>query len=273
MISLKSINWSFLKSKLFLALVIIALIAYSAFQYRKIQNFKQEIFINNQNQIALIDSLKIEKQKNGEIQTSIASYIASEKNLKDINKDLYNRVHAQEGKVLSLSHAILQLSQDSAQLRRALKEKDKLIEALLQIDSNIFAANWTLPYHYDSTNYDIFKGRTYIKVICKDPLELMHFDTELLNRTTQIDLTFGQKVEDKQLRIFVQSSYPGFTVKSLEGVLIDPNTNPYIKKLMKKKHWFSGFGLGVGATGGFNVTSGGYGLVIGPSIMYNIYQW
>ena len=42
---------------------------------------------------------------------------------------------------------------------------------------------------------------------------------------------------------------------------------------MKKKHWFTGFGVGIGATAGFNITQGGYGFVVGPTISYNIFQW
>ena len=95
----------------------------------------------------------------------------------------------------------------------------------------------------------------------------------MINRLTQIDLTWGQKVEKDKLRIFIQSSYPGFTVAQMQGVLIDPNSNPFIKSLMKKKHWFTGFSVGLGATGGFNITTGSYGLVIGPSIIWNIYSF
>jgi hypothetical protein len=86
-------------------------------------------------------------------------------------------------------------------------------------------------------------------------------------------LTWGQKVEDKNIRVFIQSKYPGFSVTQLQGVLIDPSTIPYYKNLMKKKHWFQGFTIGLGAAGGFNVTGGGYGFVIGPTASWNIYTW
>jgi len=265
-------NWK-LYSRLGIAAVIILLIVFNAFQYRKIQNYKVNEKMSNQNLAAMSDSLKTERQKNGAMQTSIAGYVASEKDLKNLNKDLYDEVKAQQGKVVSLNKAVIQLKQDTAMLRAHIDYLNSVYGKPVPIDSNTFSVPWTLAYKYDTLNWDRFQGQTTVRVVKKKPLELTHVKTEMLNRTSQISLVWGQKIEDKSLRVFVQSPYPGFTVEQLSGVLIDPNTNPYIKKLMKKKHWFTGLGLGVGATGGFNVGTGGYGLVIGPTLTYNIYQW
>jgi energy-coupling factor transporter transmembrane protein EcfT len=265
--------WSFIKSKVFIAIIILILIGFSAYQYSMIQDLKRQLDIDEQNIIALNDSIEYHITKNGELQASIAAYIASEKELKTLNRELYDRIKEQDGKIISLGHAIIQLKQDSLTLEKYLVEKDKLIEHLLKIDDHTYVAPWTLKYQYDSTNFDIFTGKTYIGVSNKNPLELIHVDTRLIERLTQIDLTWGQKIDKGVLRVFIQSNYPGFTAAQLEGVLIDPNTNPYIKKLIKEKKWFNGFSVGVGATGGFNITTGKYGLVVGPTIMYNIYNF
>lgn len=270
----KKIDWTkifaFIKSKIFIALVIIGLIALSAMQCSRIQELKRQRDIAEQNQIALTDSIKYEKQKNGELQASIAVFVGDIKDLKKLNKDLYDRVKAQDGKILDLNHAIIVLRQDSATLAKALVEKDKIIEKLKKIDDNTYVAGWTLPFKYDSTNFEVIKGRTYIAVTNKDPLELAHVDTELLDKLTQIDLTFGHKEEDGMIRVFAQSAFPGFTVSSLKGVLIDPNE---YSGLAKKKHWFQGFGVGPEITMGFNITTGKYGLVLGAGLHYTIYRF
>jgi hypothetical protein len=250
--------------------VIIGLIVISAAQCSRIQELKRQRDISEQNNAALIDTVKYEKQKNGELQASIAVFVTDMKDLKKLNKDLYDRIKAQDGKILDLNHAVIVLKQDSIMLRKALVEKDKIIEKLTKIDSNTYAAGWTLPFRYDSTNFTVLKGRTYIGVVNKDPLQLAHIDTELLQNLTQIDLTFGHKEEKGLIRVYVQTAYPGFTVKSLEGVLINPNE---YSDLAKKKHWFRGFGIGPAATMGFNVTTGKYGLVLGAGIHYTIYQF
>lgn len=265
--------WSFIKSKVFLALLIIGLIAFNVIQWSTIKELKRQQNISDINIIALNDSLKYEKLKNGDLQVSISSFVASEKELKELNKKLYDEVKAQKGRVISLTDAIVQLRQDSATLKKYLVEKDKVIEKLLQPDENTYLAPWTLTYKYDSVNYDIFSGNTYIGIGKKDPLELLHLDTELTSRLTQIELIWGHKVENNQYRVFAQSAYPGFTVAQMQGVLIDPNTNPDIQKLLKKKHWFQGFSVGLGTSMGFNITTGKYGMVMGPTFVFQIYDF
>jgi hypothetical protein len=142
-----------------------------------------------------------------------------------------------------------------------------------KINDSTFVAPWTLAFTYDSTNYDVFRGRTQIGVVSKDPFVLRHKNTYLLERKTQIELTWGEKVEKGKLRIFVKSNYPGFTVKSMEGVLIDPNNNPLFRDLMKKRHWFTGFGIGPELTTGWNILQAKPAIVVGVGIHYNIYEF
>jgi len=257
-------------SILITTIIILLLIGFSAYQYSRIQELKRQILIHEQNESALKDTIKYEKQKNGEMQASIDVYIGNINLLKKVNKKLADELEQQKGKIIDLNNIIIVLRQDSITLRKALDEKNKIIEKILQVDSNTYVAGWTLPFIYDSTNFEVIKGRTYIGIKNKYPLELEHIDSEIIEKLTQIDLTFGHKEENKKIRVFVQTSYPGFTAKSLHGILIDPKD---YTDIAPKKHWFQGFGVGIGAAGGFNVTTGKYGLVLGPSIHYTIYRF
>ena len=239
-------------------MMIIVIILFSAIEYSTIRSLIRQRNISDQNIDALNDSLKIERRKKGELLVSISGYVATEKELKTLNKDLWEKVQGQNGKILSLNHVIVQLSQDTAILNKYLVEKDTKIQNLLKVDSNTYIAPWSLKYVYDVNNFDIFTGKTYIGIDKSDSIKLVHVNTELIKRVTQIDLVWGQKAENDKLRVFIQSNYPGFTVKQMEGVLIDPTNNPFFKKIEKKKHWFTGFSVGLGATGGFNVTNGKY---------------
>lgn len=261
-------KWNIIKVGIILSLLFICILLYN-----NVQNLQRQLVINEQNFIAINDSIRYEKQKNGELQASITSFIASEKQLKDLNRSLYDRIKRQEDRIISLNRSIIQLVQDTNQLRRYLVKSDSLINSILQIDENNYLAQWNLKYVYDSTNFDIFSGTTHIKVVNKHPLELIHLQTEMISRKTQIDLTWGQKIENGALRIFIQSAYPGFNVAQMEGVLIDPNTNPFFKDLVKSRRWFSGWSIGMGVSTGLNLNTGQWGLVIGPSIHYNIFNW
>lgn len=265
--------WTFLNSRIFVIILIVLLIMFAAGECRRIMSLKTEIDVHDQNISALKDSLKFERTKNGALLVSIDGYIATEKELKSLNKGLWDEVTAQKGKVISLTNLVVVLKQDSLQLTKTIDKLNTIIGTMLKIDDSTFVAPWTLAFTYDSTNYDVFRGRTQVGISSKDPLILRHKNTYLLERKTQIELTWGEKVEKGKLRIFVKSNYPGFTVKSMEGVLIDPNNNPLFKDLMKKRHWFTGFGIGPELSTGWNILQAKPAIVVGVGIHYNIYEF
>jgi len=264
--------WKFLNSKFFIVGIIMLFIIIMASQCSKILEQRREIKNHEQNIIALNDSLKYERTKNGDFLVTIAGYIATEKELKTLNKGLWDKIQEQNGKVISLNHIVAQLVQDTTILRKYLKQLNSKIDTLVKIDDDTYLASWHLEYYYDKTNYDIYDGITTIRVANKDPLTLLNINSEMLSKKTQIDLTWGQKIENGVLRVFVTSTYPGFNVTQMEGVLIDPNSSAY-KNLIKERKWFTGFSIGVGTSIGWNLTTGKYGMVVGPTLSWNIYKW
>ena len=93
------------------------------------------------------------------------------------------------------------------------------------------------------------------------------------SRQSRINITFGEKVEDGKYNVYITSKYPGLTSQSMKGVFIDPNTNPEIRKLIEKRHWFTGFSFSVGITPGYDVFRGVPTVVLGGTMGYTIYQW
>ena len=276
-VTTKKIDWTkiftFLKSRIFTIILIIALLIFAAIQCSRINTLKLKADVANINIVALQDSIHTEKTKNGELEASKAIFISTISDLESLNKSLYDKVKAQSGSIISLNNTVIRLVQDSAMLAKYLDEKDKIIAKLIQIDSNTFMAAWTLPFKYDSLNFDIISGKTYIGVISKNPLELAHINTEIIKRISQIDVTFGERVLKGKYQVYIQSAFPGFTVKSLDGFMTDPNSNKYIKSLMTKPHWFTGFSVDVGVTPGYNITTGKFGITLGPTLSWNVYTF
>jgi hypothetical protein len=56
----------------------------------------------------------------------------------------------------------------------------------------------------------------------------------------------GIKERERQIEIFVRSDYPGFSVSSIEGALIDPRKSEVIRSYFPPKKW--GLGPQVGGT-------------------------
>ena len=265
--------WVFLNSKIFVIILIVLLFLFLAGQCKRIVDKQRDILKKEQNISALTDSLKFEHTKNGVLLVSIDGYISTEKELKKLNKDLWNEVTAQKGKVITLSNVVIRLQQDRTELAKHIDKLKVYIGELQKIDTNHFEADWILPYKYDENNFFSVTGRTRIGVLHQNPLYLVHDTTYLTKFENQIDLTWGEKIEKGKLRIYVKSAYPGFTVKSMSGVLIDPNTNPLFKNLMKKRHWFSGFGVGPSITTGWDFLQAKPTIVVGAAFHYTIYQW
>jgi uncharacterized coiled-coil protein SlyX len=272
--------WNFINSRIFPFIMIVIVLMFWARSCQKSGDLEREIAFREQNILALNDTITTIVTKSGGLNSSITAHIASEKQLKELNKDLYDKLDDQKGKVLTLNKSVIKLKQDKATLQKYLDELKSDIGEAEQINDSTYQLPWTLRYQYDSLNYDEFSGRTEITALnyhrggLPTPIiEINHKRTWLESRVTQVDLVFGQRVEGDKLRVFIQSAYPGFTAQSLEGVLIDPNKNPYIKSLIKPKRWFVGFNVGVGTTIGINALTGVPAVAIGPTFNFGIYSF
>jgi len=266
--------WKFLNSKFFGYAVAIILILLLAGQCKRNTDLRRENRIQEQNIAAANDSIRTYKNRNGELTSEKAIWILTEKQLKEENKTLYDRVKAQNGQIISLNHTILALRQDTTILHDSIRYLNSVIGKAIQLDDVTWKLPWELNYRWDSKgiNWDQFKGHT---IVGWDSIsqQVIHRNTLLDYRTGNIELTFGEKVVDNKYNVYITTSYPGLSVKSLEGFFVDPNSNKYIKSLIKKDHWFTGFGIGPNASFGYNPLLGKPVFSIGIGLHYNIYQW
>lgn len=263
--------WAFLNSRLFLIILIVLLLLVGLGEYKRIVDLKQDVARHEQNNSALTDSLHFERSKNGDLLVSIDGYISSEKELKDLNRELYDEVRKQKGQILMLSNTIVTMRQDSASLAEHVDSLEVLIGELKK-DGDKYTAPWSIAYNFDEKNGFKVVGSTVVQVTSVEPFEMRHDSTYLTSYENRIGITYGQKVEDNKLRVFIQSNYPGFSVEAMEGVLIDPNDWPGLVK-PSKRHWFTGFGVGPNITMGYDFINAKPSVILGVGIQYNIYQW
>ena len=263
--------WKFLNSRIFVIALIVGLILVGLGELRKIRDLNRDVIHHEQNVSALTDSLLFERTKTGELLVSIDGYITSEKTLKTLNRELWDEIQAQKGKVLMLTNTLIGIKQDSTELAKTIDELNVKIGELQQIGDK-YTAPWTIPHKYNEKNYFTVKGATVVQVMSQDPFKMRHDTTYLTEFENHIDISYGQKVENNKLRVYILSEYPGFTVESMEGVLIDPSEWPSIFK-PTKRHWFTGFGVGPELTVGWDFFQSKPAFVLGVGIHYNIYEW
>lgn len=260
--------WSFINSKLFgyLIIIIIAIILVGTCSNNS--NLRKEAKITQQNIEASQDTLVQERLKNGELQASIQGYQADSKELELFNKKLADQVKAEKGKVITLNNIVFHLKQDTADLQEYINNLLSFYGDPKKINDSTWNVDWTLAYTYDSSNYDIFKGRTQIGMrgdsSCFRKIDLAHNRTSLLERDSKMSLTWGQKYEDGKVKVFARTSHPAFQAQLLEGVYVD---------YPKKKHWFTGFGVGPTLNIGYDFMNQKPALILGVGVHYNIYNW
>ena len=260
--------WKFINSKIFGYIIILVFAALFIGTCGRNSSIKEENARKDQNMSALNDTIKTERLKNGDLLVSIDGYIGDATDLKEFNEGLAKQIKKEKGKVVTLNNIVFQLKQDSADLQENLAELKSKYEKPEQVNDSTWNVDWLLSYVYDSTNFDIFNGRTQVGIrgpekYFKD-ITLTHNKTWMLNRQSQIGLTWGQKYdEDGKLKVFAQTSHPAFQAQLLEGTYVD---------FPKKRHWFTGFGVGPQLSVGYDFLHNQPAVMIGIGIHYNIYQ-
>jgi hypothetical protein len=277
--------WTFINSKFLGYAIALILIIFIAQTCHNLSKAKQDAANAQQNISALTDTLHKEKLKTGELQFTIAGYIANVGDLKNINKSLYDEVEKQKGTVLNLNRLTILLQQDKEDLSKYIDSLKVIINQPIKVNDTTYIVPWTLPFTYDSTNFDIWSGQTKIGLTLSkltpktvflrgNLLELPKFDfsqiavtnlgTEMISRKTQIELVYGQKYVKGKLVVFANSKYPGFSVVNMEGFTVPAPP---------RRHWFSGFSVNIGVMPTYDFVGKKPIIVVGPSFGYTIYQW
>ena len=259
----------FVQTRCFLYVLIALLSSLLLFTCQSNKNLKNEIKIRNNNILVLQDSVKSNKLKNGELQFSISQYVAKIKDIEKLNKDLYDKVCIQNDKVNNLSTALIKLQQDSSFLANQLNTAESKLNEIIKINDSTFISKWSSTFTYDDKNYDKISGVSTIKLLSIDPINISEH-TQITDKETQIDITFGQKLVGNQIHVFIQSAYPGFSAESLKGVYIDGNAFPTNNR---KKHWFNGWSIGPSINISYDFYSKKFIPTFGASLVYSIYSF
>lgn len=264
---------SFLNSKIFIYIIIGLGVLIYLRTCSVNSSLKDQNELNIQNITAVNDTIKTEREKNGNYKTSITGYKADSKELSKYNKELAQKVKEEEGKVITLNNTVLEITMDNKELKNTIDSFSAKYDSKRRNDS-VWDLAWEIPYMYDSIpadslNYDVFNGNTSVTIrgnFSKEDLQSLtihHDKTFLTNRYSKMTASFGQKYDkDGKIIVFINTKHPYITPALLEGVYVD---------YPKKKHWFQG--IGVGPTVNVGITAAGKpGIFVGIGIHYNVWK-
>ena len=216
---------------------------------------KNKIYLSNL--AALKDTVRIEKDKSGEVEYTKAALITENSSLKDLNKNLSDQVKKQKGKVIYIESTDGNIGKDTSK---------PIIGQVKEINDTTYAISDSLNIRYDSNNYKKLLVITTISIDKNRNVKILKTDIE--NDNIGFNIVTGLQEEKGQLRIFIRSDYPNLSFTKIDGSLIDPKKSEVIKSFFPRKKWGIGIQGGIGVTSNFKA-----GAYIGVGVQYNLWSW
>lgn len=260
--------WDFLNSRVGGYVILFLLVVFLIGTCKRSSSLRDDIQRHQNNVEALTDKLREERTHSGELRASIQGYVANTRELEIYNRELAEQVKNERGKVITLNNIVFNLRQDVDDLNKYIDELLTKFNEPVQVDDSTWRVDWNLAYTYDEYNYDRYTGRTIIGLtgdvnLLRD-ITLNHRGTSLLNRDSQMRLTWGQTEEDGKLRVYAQTAHPAFRAQLLEGVYVD---------YPAKRNWFTGISVGPHVGMSWNFNESRVITYVGVGLQYNIYHW
>ena len=205
-------------------------------QCNKVQDLKLENKVGVQNIIALNDSIRIVKNKWDEEITLKNVYITSEKDLKNINRNLSEKIKSLEGEVLYASNIISSIKTDTVFIENE----------VIRYPDGTNQLSWSYNKDYGNGNSRFLDGNSKFSIDLTDSsFSILDKGTSITRDITNLSILTGLTELEDTYQIYVKTDYPGITFSSIEGAILDK------KRFLKQTqpNWIFGpsIYIGIGA--------------------------
>lgn len=211
--------------------------------------------MSNANIEALKDSVRTEKNRNGELISVKKTLLADKGNLEILNKDLSEEVKKLKGVIVSIQKIGGIIKSDPITItNNVVKYRD-----------GVYGLSWNYDTVYTPGNFRRFSGETSVLV---DSLRnISSLGTRINRDELGLTLVTGLREKNGSLEIYVDPQYPGMTITRIDGAIIEPQKSEVIKKYFPQKKWSVGPTLGVGVSAGYGVTGKP---IFGPTVTFGV---
>jgi hypothetical protein len=206
--------------------------------------YKAQSIISQNNIEVLNDSINTFKTKNGSLINERGILIASKKELKTLNSELYKTVNDLEKEIDGIEPTIVIDYQTSV-----VHDTVFLNSNLLVLNDSTYEVNFNKDTIYNENNSRKIAGSITIKLLS----DTSQFNTveisevKLTKDEINMDASLVIGMKDDKLKVWLSTKYPGFQADQIEAVTLDPNIHPELRKLNNKKFSvgpYVGFGIG-----------------------------
>lgn len=195
------------------AIVVILILAFGTYELQRANHLKVELATSQQNLAVSQDSLRVTKDKAGKAEYDKLSYVATIKDLKKLNGDLAAEAAKVKGDVTTITKATVVVKGDTG--------KTQIAVTTPVVDSatgdTVLKTEFAQDTTYSQGNYSKLAGRVEYNTKNKGTI------ATITKNEIGLDVVTGIKNLDKgKPEIFFKSNYPGLTVTSLSGAVLDP---------------------------------------------------
>ena len=162
--------WTFMNSKIFLYIILGVGIFLVVNVFNKNGNLRDDAKRKDKNIEALNSDVRNYVTKDSVHVGVVEGFEADVEELEGLNKELSDEIKDANGDVISYSNLVFRLRQDSTALAEELDSLKAIYEKPIRINDSTWNVDWTLPFVYDSVNYDIYHGRTQVMINTNLPL-------------------------------------------------------------------------------------------------------
>ena len=207
-----NIIWSRLKKIRLTEILSIAIVVFILLflqQCNKNSILEQDLRITKQNELALLDSVRVIKNKWGEEIFLKNVFIANGKELKRLNAELAEDLKRAKGKVVYIQNTKTVIEHDTL----------FLTNTITQFPDGTTRLNWSYDTVYNAYNSRSLSG--FSEFVIDTNGFTIDKGTQITKDQIHIKLTTGITELKGSYQIFVKSDYPGLTIDSLDGAIVD----------------------------------------------------
>ena len=262
----ESLITKILKRKDIVLVVAIAILLLLLFrQCSSNADLKSQMFIQNHNLDALKDTVRLQKNKEGEDMYVRKTLLASKKNLEDLNKNLADELKRIKGDVIVIHD-----------VETVVKTDTQYVNNYLTVyPDGSYSLDWKFDTTFSVNNYRKFSGDSFFK-IDSTTNKVIPGTTRINEDEMGFSFVTGLREKDKSLEIFVTPKYPGMKITDIEGAIIDPYKSTVLKNMFPNKKFSVGPYVGVGLGAGYGLNGkpiAGAMFNIGVGIQYSIIKF
>lgn len=229
-------------------------------QCNKVQDLKLENKVGVQNIIALNDSIRIVKNKWDEEITLKNVYITSEKDLKNINRNLSEKIKSLEGEVLYASNIISSIKTDTVFIENE----------VIRYPDGTNQLSWSYNKDYGNGNSRFLDGNSKFSIDLTDSsFSILDKGTSITRDITNLSILTGLTELEDTYQIYVKTDYPGITFSSIEGAILDK------KRFLKQTqpNWIFGPSIYIGIGADPKNGTAGPQIGLGISATFNLNKY